>query len=298
MNVSSRASTASAGKRLAALAEVTAVFALTHVAYRSFKHFSQLGRAETAAGLNFSTGAVMIAVTLALTLLCRRSFTEYGLTLTRWPRNLVVGLLAAALIAVGALVFVITNMRGNHPLKPPDRNEGIFYGIAAIVATLIILVLLRRDRPILRISPIGTAALLALLLSTPLAIAAYDRKPLHPTLLVIAWNFICAGFGEEIFFRGYIQSRVNRAFGRPYALLGMNFGIGLFVSALFFGLIHALNTVDYFEGRYTLAIWYGLQNIGVGLYYGAIRERTATIVAGGVCHGLVDVLARLPAIRV
>ncbi len=295
--MSSRANTASAGKRLAALAEVTTVFALTHVAYRSFKHFTQLGRAESAAGLNFSTGAVMIAVTLALTLVFRRGFTEYGLTLSRWPRNLVVGLLAAALIAVGALTLEITRTHGNHRLKPPDRTEAVVYGVSALLATLVILILLRRDRPVLRVSTFATVTLLCLLLATPIAIAARYHKPLQPALLTVAWNFVCAGFGEEIFFRGYIQSRVNRAFGRPYSLLGMNFGAGLIVSALFFGLIHALNTVDYFEGRYTFAIWYGLQNIGVGLYYGALRERTNSILAGGICHGLIDVLARLPAIR-
>jgi hypothetical protein len=40
------------------------------------------------------------------------------------------------------------------------------------------------------------------------------------------------GFGEEIFFRGYIQSRVDQAFGLPFRLLGFEFGPGLLVSSL------------------------------------------------------------------
>jgi membrane protease YdiL (CAAX protease family) len=54
--------------------------------------------------------------------------------------------------------------------------------------------------------------------------------------------FFGSGFGEQIFFRGYIQSRVDQAFGCPFRLLGFDsFGGGLLVSSLLFGLIHVLN---------------------------------------------------------
>lgn len=39
--------------------------------------------------------------------------------------------------------------------------------------------------------------------------------------------------------------------------------------------------------------WYGLQNCFVGLFYGCLREGTDSVVAGGVTHGLVNVLARV-----
>ena len=40
------------------------------------------------------------------------------------------------------------------------------------------------------------------------------------------------GFGEENLYRGYMQSRLNEAFGRPYRFFGVPFGWGVFVTAL------------------------------------------------------------------
>jgi membrane protease YdiL (CAAX protease family) len=111
--------------------------------------------------------------------------------------------------------------------------------------------------------------------------------------LTVLWLFFCAGFGEEIFFRGCIQSRVNEAFGRPFRFLGVDFGAGLFVSSLLFGVIHAMNTVDYFNGRWEIAWWWLPVNFVSGVYYGCLREKTGSIVAGGVQHGVFDVLARI-----
>src|SRR5438105_12072252 len=66
--------------------------------------------------------------------------------------------------------------------------------------------------------------------------------------------------GEEMFYRGYIQSRVNEAFGRPLRFLGVQFGAGLLVSALLFGFLHPLNMVDYFHGQLTFAWGFGIAN--------------------------------------
>jgi hypothetical protein len=41
-------------QRAAAVVEVCAVFAVAHVAYRAFKQFTELGRAEVESGLNYS----------------------------------------------------------------------------------------------------------------------------------------------------------------------------------------------------------------------------------------------------
>ncbi|MGI8603751.1 MAG: CPBP family intramembrane glutamic endopeptidase [Verrucomicrobiales bacterium] len=113
-------------------------------------------------------------------------------------------------------------------------------------------------------------------------------------LLTVLWCFIGAGIGEEMFFRGYVQSRVNESCGRPWHLLGVRFGWGLIVSSLLFGWIHALNTVDYFHGRFTFAWPYAIETCVVGLFYGVLREKTGSLVAGIAVHGLVDIWARVP----
>jgi uncharacterized protein len=113
-------------------------------------------------------------------------------------------------------------------------------------------------------------------------------------LLRVLWLFLGAGFGEEVFFRGYIQSRVNQAFGRPWRILGLQFGVGLIVSSLLFGLIHALNTVDYFSRRFEFAwLWWGT-NFVSGLFFGCLREKTGSILPGAIIHGIEDVMAETP----
>ena len=112
--------------------------------------------------------------------------------------------------------------------------------------------------------------------------------------LTVAWNVMGAGVGEEVFFRGFVQSHLNRVCGRPRQIWEIDFGPGLIASALLFGLVHALNTVDYFHGRWTFAWAYGAQNIFIGLGYGALREKTGSILSGVIVHALVDVWLRVP----
>jgi hypothetical protein len=98
-----RGGRANIGERVAALIEVVAAFALVHLTYRSFKHFTELGRAESAAGLNFSPGAVMILFTVSVLLLTRRSFEEYGLTRKGWRYYLNLGLFWGVLLVMAAV---------------------------------------------------------------------------------------------------------------------------------------------------------------------------------------------------
>jgi membrane protease YdiL (CAAX protease family) len=283
--------------RVVAISEVVLAFAVVHLAYRSFKHFSELGRLEGAAGLNFSPGTSMILFTAMILLLRKRDFDEYGLTLKDGRYHLNVGLLWAVIIAATAgLVLAVSPVRLD-PLHPPDLPKAVVCSCAAILLTLLLALFLRRDRGLLRRVPATlTLLVIAGLLGLPLIVAGYAGRPLPDVVLTVLWLFFGAGFGEEVFFRGYVQSRVSEAFGRPYTLLGVRFGPGLLVSALLFGLIHALNTVDYFDGRYDFAWLWLLVNFCSGLFFGVLREKTGSVLPGAVVHGLDDVLGRVPSL--
>lgn len=108
------------------------------------------------------------------------------------------------------------------------------------------------------------------------------------TVLVLGWQFLATPPGEEIFFRGYMQSRLNEAFPRRWNVRGVRFGYGLFITALFFGLIHAFNTVDYFSGQWTFAWTLALSTFLTGLLYGWLREATGSIVPGIILHLLTN----------
>jgi membrane protease YdiL (CAAX protease family) len=284
-------------RRWAAILEIVVAFALVHVVFRSFKHFTEAGRFETAAHVNFSPGAMMILATLLLVLLPRRNPADYGLTATPWRRNLNIGLFAALLLAGGAAVLAVLKIRPNHPLVPLDMAEGIISGAGALLLTIILAMILNKDRAVFYTPwPVPVFVLIVILFAIPLAVAVNKAKPLAPVLLMVLWTVFGAGFGEEMFYRGYIQSRVDLAWGKPFRILGVNFGAGLIVSSLLFGFLHALNTVDYFHRRFDFAWGYGIQSVFAGLYYGMLRERTGSVLAGAVTHGTVDVLARIPAL--
>src|SRR5262249_35851948 len=142
----------------------------------------------------------------------------------------------------------------------------------------------------------GVATVLAFLVvqGAPLMVALIYGRSFAHTLLTVLWLLIGAGFGEEVFYRGYVQSRLNESFGCLVRLLGVQFGAGLMISSLLFGFLHALNSVDYFEGRFSFAWGFGIANICTGLFYGCLREVTGSILAGAVAHGTLDVLVIVP----
>jgi membrane protease YdiL (CAAX protease family) len=158
-----------------------------------------------------------------------------------------------------------------------------------------VLARLFRRRPVLSRVPLSfCVAILVGLVCLPLVVAWHFQRPVGRTLLTFAWLIVGAGIGEEVFYRGYIQSRINETFGRPYRLGGIQFGMGLLVSTALFGFLHTLNTVDYFHGRFTFAWGFGVAALGTGLIFGCLREGAGSIVAPAVAHSILDVLARIP----
>jgi membrane protease YdiL (CAAX protease family) len=287
-------------QRMVALAEVTAMFVATHVLYRAIKRFTLLGEWEGAAGTNLIPGVVMMVFTFTVLLLSRRRLEAYGLGLRWWPQDLKLGLACGiVVIAVAAIALGVTGYRYDagrtpDPNGPPQLLRTLGAPVVGTLALLAMLGVVRMARGKWRPRPEVSVAVLMVLLAVPPMLAVYLHRPM--AWLAVLWNFLCAGFGEEIFFRGYIQSRVDAGFGRPWRVLGSEVGPGVIVSSLFFGLIHALNTVDYFSARWDFGWWYGLGTIFVGLCYGYLRARTGRVWAGAVTHGLVDTYAIVPGI--
>lgn len=283
--------------RFAAIGEVVLAFVFVHVTYRAIKHFTVLGQWDDRT--NFIPGLVMAGFTVAALSLCRRSFAAYGLGTKRWRYHLALGLVCSLVLFVAeALAFVVTKV-GIDVGSPPDPHAPFPWvrmaGLAAVAVPVFVAILfvVRKQRKFIeRISPaLSVPAIVLLWTMLPLAGAHFQHRAMW---LQALWLFLGAGFGEEIFFRGYIQSRVDQAFGCPFRLLGFDVGPGLLVSSLLFGFIHALNTVDYFNGRFDFGWAYGAQNIFTGLFFGLLRARTGSVLPGAIVHGLQDTFARIP----
>ena len=93
---------------------------------------------------------------------------------------------------------------------------------------------------------------------------AAQAAPVGAYLLLLFFGSLGAGAGEELFFRGYMQTRFSRRFGPVAAVL---------VTSTAFGLIH----FDKIQSVYALA---------VGLFVGWIAERSHSIVLPIVAHSV------------
>ncbi len=254
-----------------------------HLAFRAIMKYTTWGRIEAEARLNFSPGLVMILTSLIMLFVRGRRTGDWGLTV----RPLRANLNAALLSLVVFLIFGAAAMAMGLPTSAPDPG-GVSAAITAaltLTATGVILLLLRRPRA-LPLHPAIGAACAVMLLAAPIAAAVFRGAAAGPVALAVVWRFIGAGIGEEVFFRGYVQSRLNEAFGRPWRVLGVRFGMGLVIAAMLFGLIHAMNTVDYFAGSYRFAWWHALTTMVMP--YGLLREKTGSVAAPAILHGLID----------
>ena len=128
-------------------------------------------------------------------------------------------------------------------------------------------------------------------------IVGFSAFKVNARLLLIdaIWFFIFVGFAEELFFRGYVQSRLNEVFIKKYKrILGINFEWHqgtLITGVIFFGLPHILVGINPFSGFYHVS----LMNIMIavfasflGVIFGIIREKTGAIIIPSILHGLVD----------
>jgi membrane protease YdiL (CAAX protease family) len=225
-----------------------------------------------------------IAVPALLIWLPRRNWAEYGVSLVNWQTNLDIGI-KAYLVAFIPMVFGLGGAR----LLGLDTNRisgGLFVAMIEVVALAVVVWILKRQKPVKsgRRNVITTFLLLLL----PICAALAMRKLSVVIVSTVVWQFVFSGFGEEFAFRGYFQSRLNQAFGRPLRLFGIQFGAGLIIASLLFGLWHADNTYDPAIGLSSLAWGWGLWTFVAGLFFGVLREKTGTLVAPGLAHGLPD----------
>ncbi|MEX2223244.1 MAG: CPBP family intramembrane glutamic endopeptidase [Candidatus Rokuibacteriota bacterium] len=86
-------------------------------------------------------------------------------------------------------------------------------------------------------------------------------SPLALVLAVLVVGGV-APVGEELFFRGFMQTRLRRVWSPGPAIL---------VTALAFGLIH---------GEWV----HGVLAAGIGLYLGLVAERSASVIPAVICH--------------
>lgn len=97
--------------------------------------------------------------------------------------------------------------------------------------------------------------------------------PLYILWMIIAW--VSAGFGEEVFFRGFMITRLEAGF----AGLKLAPVIAVVLSALLFGFVHM-----YYQGLRGL-VTTGLIGLALGIMFLALKKNLWPII---LVHGIVD----------
>jgi membrane protease YdiL (CAAX protease family) len=135
---------------------------------------------------------------------------------------------------------------------------------------------------------VGTAAVLLLL--GPY-VSGNSQTAIVRAIVIFLFYAGFVGFGEEILFRGYMQSRLNEVFGKPYHFFGVPFGWGAIITAVLFGLMHVgvLRWILGMSNEVTLA--WGFWTMFGGLVFSLVREKSGGVLAPALLHGLPQAIA-------
>ncbi len=118
---------------------------------------------------------------------------------------------------------------------------------------------------------------------------------LHTLMIDLIWFFIFVGFAEELFFRGYIQSRLNEVFRKKYRrILWVRFEWSegtLITGVFFFGLAHIFVAINPFTSRIIFSpviVMVVISACFMGVIFGVLREKTGDVLLPTILHGLID----------
>ena len=166
------------------------------------------------------------------------------------------GLIAGGLAS--SSVLALTAVVATRPLQPaalrllPGRERGVDL-IAMIVGTLALGQALDSATMLAGLGQQGTMAIIRR------ALQGASGPDLFNAVMVIG---LMAGAAEEIFFRGYMQSRLVQRLPR---------GVAVLVTAVCFGVFH----LDWLHGLLALIL---------GVYLGWLTELTGSALPAVVCH--------------
>jgi len=273
--------------KLLACVEVLIVYAVMRLLAQALRATGVVDAELRLLGWSYTGGLLQMGVPLLVIWLTQRRWADYGVTLAGWQNNLDIGIKAYLV----RIIPILLGMGGVALLKLDYRTlpGGAVVALAEIAGIAVMLWVLRRQAEENALtSARSNVIVLVVLLFLPILVGLALRRLTLIIVSTVVWQFVFSGFGEEIFLRGYVQSRLNQAFGRPWTFFGVQCGPGLVIAALLFGLLHAFNLYNPAAGQYTLAWGWALFTVFSGLFFGLIREKTGSLLGCGLAHGLPD----------
>jgi membrane protease YdiL (CAAX protease family) len=250
---------------------------------------------ETSLGYYYLTQGLFILIVVILLLVTRRDFKTYGLTFRPLRYHLDIALTCLIPFAVlGAAIGLGLDF----------RSWGGALALAGLnLALLLAVAWLTRNKPApagmgaaTQVAAAGTAGFGVLLV--PLFLSAAFQAPLAASpgevnLAGFVYYLFFVGFGEEVIYRGYAQSRLDLAFGTPFTLRGVPWGWGTLLACLIFGLTHAGLHRLWLGGEGGLNLAWAFWTTFGGLVFAYLRNKTGSVLAPSIVHGLPQAIAAL-----
>ncbi len=240
-------------------------------------------------GFNYIFPILFYFFPVLIILGAKRSFKSYGYTKEKGEFNVDVGMSLFLYATIPFLFgFMVISFLGFGLFDPLGAIIITGFTIVALIFVLKALKKRSIDEEIEKSKTRANFILMIILLLVPLLLGLVFNSFSMNLISLVLWQFFISGFGEEFKYRGYYQSTINNEFGRPYSLAGIEFGPGLIIASILFAVSHALNPFNPFTGSYQIEIWWGTFTFITGFTFGLIREKTESIVAAGIYHGLPD----------
>ena len=225
-----------------------------------------------------SSCLLFFVLPLTSLVLTHRNPGVYGLTIDNLRRHARLALQAIAVVLPATILFPVIDMLGT------DHKHWVGASILALGFAAAGVVMLRHTRrtennaetqPSLN----GFLGYIGLLIAG--VGLCYLFRPLSELITRIIIALIFIAFLEEFFFRGYLQTRLNEVFGRPYSLFNVSYGAGLILAAVIFGLFHPLTVTN--GTPWAWAFWTAMG----GLIFGFLREKSGAVVTPALVHGAI-----------
>lgn len=240
---------------------------------------------------NLCFGLQAIVFPLAIIWLSKRNWSTYGLGRANFRYLIHYGFIGAMLMMLLGSGFGFLN---SQKINPVGMQGSLILTVIALIMIAILFFVFRNSKQNNNSDKnrqpriIYKLIILIGMVLCPIVVALFRG---NLTFEIIAWDsyfLFMVGFGEEIKYRGYFQSRVNEEYGRPWEIFGIRFGPGLIVVSVLFGLSHMgqFGSFNPFEGQFDINPWMGLQAFFGSLFFGLIREKSGSIVSSGIAHGV------------
>jgi membrane protease YdiL (CAAX protease family) len=236
-------------------------------------------------------GLQAIVIPLAIIWLSKRNWSAYGLGRANFRYLIHYGFIGAMIMMLAGLCFGFLR---SQQIDPKGREGSLIMSAVALIMIGVLFFASRRSNQNNdsdnRHQPRVIYKLIILIgmVLCPVVVAIL-RKCL--TFEIVAWDLyylFMVGFGEEIKYRGYFQSRVNEEYGRLWEVFGIRFGPGLIIVSVLFGFSHMgqFGSFNPFEGQFDISPWMGLQAFFGSLFYGLIREKSGSVIPSSIAHGV------------